>query len=65
MWDRGQTPNTNTIYKFKFKYKKIPNKNLLMCEIEDKDAKVEDKSGDANDEEVATCQLENLTKKTF
>ena len=36
-----------------------------MCKIEDEDAKVEDKSGDANDEEVAACQLENLTKKTF
>ena len=49
----------------KYKYKKIPNENLLMCKIEDEDAKVEDKSGDANDEEVAACQLENLTKKTF
>ena len=31
-----------------------------MCEIKDEDAKVKDKSGDANDEKVAACQLENL-----
>ena len=36
-----------------------------MCEIENENAKVKDKSGDANDEKVAACQLENLAMKTF
>ena len=36
-----------------------------MCEIENENAKVKDKSGDANDEKVAACQLENLAMKYF
>ena len=39
---------------------KIPNQNLLVCEIEKEDAKVEKKASDTDDEEVDTRHLEHL-----